>query len=78
MGLTGERDGLAVVDRASDYKDCFPLMGRFAHDAAGALIEFFGDVKPKRVYTDQAQELIAACRELKYNHDTSTPYRHQS
>ena len=24
MGLTGERDALAVVDRYSDYVDCFP------------------------------------------------------
>ena len=24
MGLTGERDGLTIVDRATDYKDCFP------------------------------------------------------
>ena len=37
-----------------------------------------GDLKPKRIYTDQAVELIKACRQLTYNHDTSTPYRHQS
>ena len=24
MGLTGERDALVIVDRATNYKDCFP------------------------------------------------------
>ncbi len=34
MGLTGERNALAIVDRYSDYKE--------ADEAHGALIEFFG------------------------------------
>ena len=33
MGLTGERDALAVVDRFSNYVDCFPLMTKTADDA---------------------------------------------
>ena len=30
MGFTGERDALAVVDRYSDYVDCFPFMTKTA------------------------------------------------
>ena len=59
MGLTGERDALVILDRAEpNYIDCFPLMSRHNADAYGALKEFFGDVVPKRIYTDNAIELI--------------------
>ena len=78
MGLTGERDALAVVDRGTDYIDCFPLMSRNSADAQGALREFYGEVTPTRMYTDNAAELIRACRDLGWRHDKSTPYRHQS
>ena len=78
MGLTGERDALAMVDQATVYTDCFPLMSRTTPDAHGAIKEFMGDVVPKRIYTDNAPELIKACKQLRYPHDKSTPYRHQS
>ena len=78
MGLTGERDALAIVDRYSDYKDCFPLMGRHAPDAQAALMEFFGNSMPKFVYTDMAPELIKAVKDLCTPHGKSTPYRHTS
>ena len=67
MGLTGERDGLAMVDYPTDFIDCFPLMTRHASEAYGAIKEFMGDVVPKRVYTDNAPELIKACRELSFH-----------
>ena len=66
------------MDRATDYKECFPLFGRHANEAAGAMMEFFGDTKPKRIYTDNAPELVRACKDMKYPRDKSTPYRHQS
>ena len=79
MGLTGERDALVIVDRAEPpYVDGFPVLSRTAADAQGALREFYGDVVPKRLYTDNAPELIRACHDLKIRHDKSTPYRHQS
>ena len=78
MGLTGERDALVILDRATGYTDCFPLQSRNAQDAAGALTEYLGSVKPKRVYTDNAPELIRACRDLRFPHDKSTPHRHTS
>ena len=42
MGLTGECDALTVVDRATDYKECYPLLSRTSADAEGALLDFFG------------------------------------
>ena len=78
MGLTGEKDALVIVDRGTDYTDCFPLMSRHASDAYGALKEFYGDVTPTRMYTDNAPELIRACADLRWRHDKSTPHRHQS
>ena len=64
MGLTGERDALVIVDRAEpNYMDCYPLMSRTAGDAYGALSEYFGQVVPKRMYTDNAPELIRACKD---------------
>ena len=30
MGLTGERDALALVDQATAYTDCYPLRSRSA------------------------------------------------
>ena len=78
MGLTGEKDALVVYDVGGDFEDCFPLMTRHNSEAYGALQEFYGAEKPKRIYTDNAPELIRACKDLGYNHDKSTPYRHES
>ena len=39
---------------------------------------FFGEVKPRRIWTDSAPELIKACTDLGYLHDTCTPHRPQS
>ena len=78
MGLTGERDALAIVDRATNYKDCYPMQSRSGSDCYGALQEFFGGYAPERIYTDNEASLIRACKDLGFNHDKSTPYRHQS
>ena len=47
-------------------------------EAYSALQEFYGAAKPDRMYTDNAPELIRACRDLGYNHDKSMPCRHES
>ena len=79
MGLTGERDALVIVDRATNYKDCFPLMSKHAEDAHGAMLEFFGEhlADVKRIHTDMAPDLINAVKQLHVAHSKSTPYRHQ-
>ena len=78
MGLTGERNALAIVDRFSDYKDCFLLATKDAEDAYGALLEFFGRSRPKYMWTDSAPELIRAISDMKVPHCKATPSRHQN
>jgi hypothetical protein len=65
MGLTGERNAFAIVDRFSEYKDCFPLATKDAEEAYGALLEFFGRLRPKYMWTDSAPELIRAISDMK-------------
>ena len=58
MGLTGERDALVILDRGTDYKDCFLLFTKDADDAYGAFIEFLGRRRAEYAWTDSAKELI--------------------
>ena len=78
MGLTGERDASVIVDRYSDYKDCFPEQPKSAEDTLGALLEFLGKTRPKYIHTDAAPELTNAVKSLQAAHGRSRPYRHQS
>jgi hypothetical protein len=78
MGLTGERNAMAVVDRFSDSKDCFPLATKDVDEAHGALLEYFGRSRPKYMWTDSAPELIRAIADLKIPHGKATPARHQN
>ena len=68
MGLTGEPDALVVVDRYSEYDDCFPLMTKTADDAHGALLDFFGRNRPKYMWTDSSPELIRAIKDMNVPH----------
>ena len=65
MGLTGERDALAIVDRHTNYIDCYPLMTKTADDAYGALLDFFGRARPRYMWTDSSLELIRAIKDLR-------------
>ncbi len=78
MGLTGERNSMAIADRFSDYKDCFPLDTKHADEAHGALLEYFGRTRPKYMWTDSTPELIRAISDLRIPHGKATPSRHQN
>ena len=78
LGLTGERDALVVVDRYSEYVDCFPLMTKTADDAHGALLDFFGRSRPKYMWTDSSPELIRAIKDMHVPHGKATASRHQN
>jgi len=80
QGLTGERDALLVVDRFTDYIDCYPLATKTADDAYGAFVEYFGKEKPSEVYiwTDSAHELKKSVKALGVPHGKATPGRHQA
>ena len=78
MGLTGERDALAIVDRYSNYIDCYPLMTKTADDAYGELLDFFGRARPRYMWTDSSPELIRAIKDLRVPHGKAVPSRHQN
>ena len=80
MGLTGERDALVVVDRATGYMDCYPLMSKSAEYAHEAMLDFFGPQlsQARLIHTDMALELISAVSRMGVSHSKSTPYRHTS
>jgi hypothetical protein len=78
MGLTGERNAMAIVDRFTDNKDCFPLATKDADEAHGALLEYFGRLRPKYMWMDSTPELICAISDLKIPHGKATPSRHQN
>ena len=67
-----------MVDRYSDYVDCYPLMTKSADDAHGDLLDFFGRGRPKCMWTDSSPELIRAIKELHVPHGKATPSRHQN
>ena len=66
------------LDRYSDYQDCFPLATKLADEAYGALLEYFGKLRPKYMWTDSAPELIRAISDMKIPHGKATPSRHQN
>ena len=78
MGLTGERNALDILDRGTDYKDCFPLLTKDADDAYGAFVEFLGKRRVEYAWTDSAVELVKALQDLGIPHGKATPGRHQA
>ena len=70
---------LVCYERATHWLDSFPAVTNDTMCTKQALIEFYGGtLKPKKMYSDNAPELLKACSELEYPHDTSTPHRPQS
>ena len=69
-----------IVDRYSDYIDCFPLGRKTADDAYAAFVDFFGTERPVDVYiwSDSAPELIKSVSQLGVPHGKATPGRRQS
>ena len=75
MGLTGELDALAIVERYSNYIDCYRLMTKTADDAYGALLDFFGRARPRYMWTDSSPELIRAIKDIRVPHGNAVPSR---
>ena len=70
---------LICYDRATHWLDSFPAVTNDTMCTKQALVEFYGGtLKPKKMYSDNAPELLKACSELEYPHDTSTPHTPQS
>ncbi len=70
---------LVCYDRATHWLDSFPAVTNDTTCAKQALIEFYGGtLKPQKVYNDNSLELLKACSEPEYPHDTSTLHTPQS
>ena len=66
-------------DKFIGWLDCYATGSKSAEDATEALQHFVGPAeKVNLFYTDDAPELNAAAKHLKWRHDTSTPGRPQN
>ncbi len=75
-GLDDERCALVVQDHFTRWVDCYLAPTNSADDTKLALRNFMGAGREAaRFYSDNSAEIIAAVKELKWLHDTSTPYR---
>ena len=73
--IDGERVALVVKDIATNFKWVYPSARRTAKDCVIALKHFTSHVDDVGVfYSDNADELRAACEELKWRHITSFDY----
>jgi hypothetical protein len=73
--IMGDKVGLVVLDRATKWLDCFPLLSKSATDAAIALAEFMGKERMQSFYSDNSPELLKIARDEGWRHPTSTPGR---
>ena len=74
-----DRVALVYYDRSTHWLDSYLAVTNDTESTTHALQEFFGgDSQPKKMYSDNAPELLKACSELGYPHDTCTPHRPQS
>ena len=53
-------------------------MTKSADDAHGALLELFGQSRPKYMWTDSSPELIRAIKDMHVPHGKATPSRHRN
>ena len=66
QGLTGEKNALVLLDRATGYIECFPLGTKSSGDAWDAFNEFLGPSGYIRsLYTDDSPELIKTAKDMK-------------
>ena len=74
-----DRVALIVMDRFTKWMQSYPAPTKEAKEVVRDLQRFVGpQAKPQHVYTDNAQEFIAALQELNWPHDTSTPHRSET
>ena len=63
-----------VYDRATRWKECYPVPTKSGNDAYRSLNHFAGThAKIGAIYSDNSTELKYAIRHLGWNHDKNTP-----
>ena len=73
--ILGDKVALVVLDRATRWLACYPLLSKGATDAAVALADFMGKEKMQSFYSDNSPELAKIARDEGWRHPTSTPGR---
>ena len=72
-----DRVALVCYDRATHWLDSFPAVANDTDCTKHALQEFYGgDSQPKKIYSDNAPELLKACNELGYPLTPAPPIVH--
>ena len=73
-GINGEADAIVFYDLATSWIDVMPVMSRSDANTVDAFNRFAGPQNDiKMMHTDQAKELVSACKELRWIHEWSTP-----
>ena len=73
-GISGEADAIVFHDLATSWIDVMPVISRPGANTFDALNRFAGPHNDiKMVHTDQAKELVSACKQLRCVHEWSTP-----
>ena len=74
-GSAGETTAVIILDRVTQWVDCFPCLTKDTDDTREALQQFVGQTPAKCVYSDNSQEMRKAVAQLGLLHSCATPYR---
>jgi RNA:NAD 2'-phosphotransferase (TPT1/KptA family) len=77
-GIDGQKTTLVLYDVATGWLDAYPLASKDVNSVRDSMIDFMGDCKIGRFYSDGGRELIKAANMLGGRKDTATPYRPKS
>ena len=75
MGIPEDREALVIRDRFTGITQAFPMKGKASEEIVLSIKCFIGNRKVVLAFSDQAPQVVKACRELKIPLDTSVPGR---
>ena len=64
-----------LIDKASDYRDCYPAIAKSAVEVVKAIQDFTGSSFVGKFIGDGSEEIKAGCNQLSIIPDPTTPYR---
>ena len=73
------RYAVVVQDLATQWIQAYPCRNKTSQETQRSFQKFLGpERKPKVIYTDNSLEFGKACKDLSWNHCTSTPHRSET